>query len=115
MGTISNLGDLTFTGVSDSSPSAPVKHNPPEPPMEDQVQIASIPSSEQVEQLQSASPSNFQEVVADSIRKLRIAASQSTDPAEVAALSDLADRFQRLEEYGQGNDSFNATQNVAFG
>jgi hypothetical protein len=35
---------------------------------------------------------------------------QSTDPAEVAALSDLADRFQRLEE-DQVSSPSNTVQN----
>jgi|ERR1700677_1180059 hypothetical protein len=110
MGSISNLVDLAVTGASDSGSSTPTKHIPPEPPAEDQVQIATIPSSSQVEQLQTTSPSSFQAVVADSIRKLRTAAMQSTDPAEVAALSDLADRFQRLEE-DQVSSPSNTVQN----
>jgi hypothetical protein len=110
MGSISKLGDLTFSGPSDSTFSAPVKHVPPQPPIEDQVQIATIPSASQVEQLQSTSASSFEAVLADSIRKLRTAASQSTDPAEVQYLSGLADHFQRLEEDSQTSAPSNAVQ-----
>ena len=110
MGSIGKLGDLTFTGPSDSSFSTPVKHVPPQPPLEDQVQIATIPSAAQVEQLQSTSSSSFEAVVADSIRKLRTAASQSTDPAEVQYLSGLADHFQRLEEDSPANAPSNSVQ-----
>ena len=110
MGSISKLGDLAFNGPSDSNFSTPVKHVPPQPPVEDQVQIATIPSAAQVEQLQSTSSSSFEAVVADSIRKLRTAASQSTDPAEAAALSDLANHFQRLEEDSQASTSSNTVQ-----
>jgi hypothetical protein len=112
MGSISNLGDLTFTGPSNSSFSTPVKHIPPEPPMEDRVQIATIPSLAQVEQLQSTSLSSFEAVVAESIRKLRTAALHSTDPVEVEYLSGLADSFQRLEEDGQASAPTNAAQNL---
>jgi hypothetical protein len=113
MDSISKLADQTLAGPSDPSFSAPTKHIPPEPPVEDQVQIATIPSSAQVELLQSTSPTSFEAVVADSIRKLRTAALQSTDPAEAQALSGLADRFQRLEEDGQANASSNPAQNVS--
>jgi hypothetical protein len=97
MSSISEIG-VTVASFSDSNFSAPTKHVPPVPPMEDQVQIAAVPSSVQVEQLESTSPSSFQAVIADAIVKLRAAALDSADPAEVAYLSGLADRFQRLEE-----------------
>jgi hypothetical protein len=110
MGSISKLGGLTFTGLSGSSLSTPTKHIPPQPPVEDQVQIASIPSSAEVEQLQSTSPSSFQAVVSDSIRMLRTAAFQSTDPVEAEYLSGLADRFQRMQEDGQASAPSGAAQ-----
>lgn len=57
-----------------------------------------MPLSAQVEQLQGTDASTFQAVLSDAIRKLRAAASESSDPVEAAYLSDLANRFQWLEE-----------------
>ena len=65
MGSISKIGGLTFPRLSDFS--APTKHVPPAQPIEDQVQIAAVSSSVQVEQLQSTSPSSLQAVFADAI------------------------------------------------
>jgi hypothetical protein len=113
MSSISEIGDVTLASFSDSTFSTPTKHIPPVPPMEDQVQIAAVPSSVQVEQLQSSSPSSFQAVVADAILKLRAAALHSTDPAEVTYLSDLADRFQLLEEDGQASGLSITPQNLS--
>jgi hypothetical protein len=70
-------------------------------PVEDQVQIATVPSVAQVEQLQSTRPSSLQAVLGDAILKLRAAAFQSNDPSEIAYLSGIADRFQRIEENGE--------------
>ncbi|HEY1757485.1 MAG TPA: hypothetical protein VGG72_19085 [Bryobacteraceae bacterium] len=98
IGSVNNISDLAFTGPSDSSYLAATRHIPPEPPIEDQVQIASIPSAAQVEQLQSTNPSTFQQVVADAIGQLRTAEAQSTDPGEVAVLSGQAASFERMED-----------------
>jgi hypothetical protein len=103
MGSINSLGDMAFIGPSDSRFSPPPKHIPPVPPVEDQVQIATVPSVAQVEQLQSTRPSSFQAVLGDAILKLRAAAFQSNDPMEIAYLSGIADRFQRMEQAGEGN------------
>jgi hypothetical protein len=111
MSSISEIGDITVASFSDSNLSTPAKHIPPVPPMEDQVQIAAVPSWAQVEQLESTSPSSFQAVVSDAIFKLRAAALNSADPAEVAYLSDLADHFQRLELDGQGSSPSIAPSN----
>lgn len=100
MDLINHLGDPTFIGLSNPSLSAPVIRIPPVPPLEDQVQIATVPSTAQVELIQSTSPSSFQDVMGDAIHKLRAAALQTTDPGEAAYLSGLADAFQRLEDAG---------------
>jgi hypothetical protein len=102
MGSINKSGDLAFIDTSDSSFSTPTRHIPPVPPMEDQVQIATVPSVAQVEQLQSANSSSLEAVLGDAIIKLRAAAFQSTDPLEVQYLSTIADRFQRMEEAEEG-------------
>jgi hypothetical protein len=68
---------------------------------EDQVHLATIPSTSQAELgLQDKQPPNLQEVLGDAIRNLRTAAAQSANPIEAAYLSGLADRFERLEESG---------------
>jgi hypothetical protein len=100
MGSINNLGDLAYLGPSDSSFPTSIKHVPPLPPLEDQVQIATIPSVGQVEQLQNSSTSSLPELLGNAIPDLRSAAHHSTDPVEAAYLSGLADRFQSLEESG---------------
>ena len=95
MGPIQHLGNLVATGPSDSSP-APRK--PGVQPVGDQAQLATVPLSAQVDQIHRTDPSSFQAVLSDAIRKLRVAAAGSSDPAEAAFLSGLADRFQRLSE-----------------
>jgi hypothetical protein len=99
MSSIENLGALNFISPSDSTPAARVQ---PVAVGEDQVQIATIPLTAQVQQLESKTPSSFHAVLDDAIRELRVAASQSTNAIEIAYLSGLADRFQQLEEEGAG-------------
>jgi hypothetical protein len=55
--------------------------------------------------------SSFQAVVSDAIRKLRAAASGSSDPVEAAYLSELANRFQRLEDAGNAGALPNSAWN----
>lgn len=98
MGSISNLGDRTLTGFSDSRVSGSGSRVQPAPALEDQIQIAKIPPTTQLEELQTTNPSSFQAVVTDAILQLRAAAFQTTDPNEAAYISGLADRFQELEE-----------------
>lgn len=101
MSSIGNLGALNFISPSDSTPAARVR---PVAVGEDQVQIATIPLTAQVQQLEK-SPASFHAVLDDAIRELRVAASQSTNAIETAYLSGLADRFQQLEEEGTGNQA----------
>jgi hypothetical protein len=110
---INNLGDVTFTSQPDPSFSASATRSIPVPPLEDQVQISTIPSTAQVELVQITNPSSFQAVVGEAIQKLRTAASRSTDPVETAYLSGLADRFQRLEEAGYASASTGPAQSPA--
>jgi hypothetical protein len=114
MGSINNFGDVTFAGPWASSFSATATHIQPVPAAEDQVQIATIPPTAEVEQLQTTNPSSFEAVVGDAIHKLRAAALRSTDPLEAAYLSGLADRFQQLEEAGDASPSANPTQNLSY-
>lgn len=106
MGAISNLGELSSVGASYSSAAAaaPARLQAATPAV-DQVHLSTIPSTTLAEQqLLDKNPPNLQAVLGDAVRNLRAAALQSSDPIEVAYLSGLADRFQRLEESG-------ATQN----
>src|SRR5579864_8327719 len=94
MGSIHNLGNPPAIGASDShSPARKASIQPGS----DQVQLATVPLSSQVDQLPRTDPADFKTVLRDSIQRLRVAASQSADPAEAAYLSGLANRFQRLE------------------
>ncbi len=97
MGPLSNLGNPAAIGPSDSSLSKRKDVQVPE----DQVQLATVPLLAQVEQIRKADASSFRAVLGDAIRKLRVAAAETSDPREAAYFSDLANRFQRLEEAGQ--------------
>lgn len=108
MSSIENLGALSFIGLADSAPAARVQ---PTAKVEDQVQIATVPLTAQV-QLENKAPSSFHAVLDSAIRQLRDAASQSTNAMETAYLSGLADRFQRLEEAGAGAPQ-NPAQNLS--
>ncbi len=99
MSMIQNLSALNFIGPSDSTPTTRIQ---PAAAVADQVQIATVPLTAQVQQLESKTPSSFRAVLDDAIRELRAAASQSTNAIETAYLSGLADRFQQLEEAGAG-------------
>jgi hypothetical protein len=109
MSSIENLGALSFIGPADSAPAARVQ---PTAKVEDQVQIATVPLTTQVQQLENKAPSSFHAVLDIAIRQLRDAASQSTNAMETAYLSGLADRFQRLEEAGAGAPQ-NPAQNLS--
>jgi hypothetical protein len=114
MGSISNLGELTFSGPSSSLPSAFTPPVQPAYPAEDQVHLASIPFTAQAELgLEDKEPPNLQEVLGDAIRNLRAAATQSADPIEAAYFSGLADRFERLEESGGTAPSATAQSTTA--
>jgi len=95
MGSINNLGNPPAIGPAESpSPTRKAGIQPGA----DQVQLATVPLPAQLDQRTRTDPSNFKTVLRDSIEKLRVAASQCSDPAEAAYLSGLANRFQRLEE-----------------
>lgn len=98
MSSIENLGALNFIGPSDSAPATHVA--PAAATAEDQVQIANIPLTTQVEQLGNKAVPSLYAVLDSAIRQLRAAASESTNAIETAYLSSLADRFQQLEEAG---------------
>ncbi len=69
---------------------------------EDQVQLATVPLLAQVEEIQKTDTSSFQAVLSDAIRKLRVAAAETSDPTEAAYFSDLANRFSSgLKKAGQ--------------
>jgi hypothetical protein len=108
MGSIHNLGSPADNGLAESITS-PRKGKVQ--PGEDQVQLATVPLSAEVEQIQSKDPSSFQAVMADAIHKLRVAASESSNPIEAAFLSQLANRFQALEEAGNGGAPADPVQN----
>ncbi len=112
MALISNIGITTFIDPSGSAggSSAP----PPQliSANQDQVHLASIPLTSQVEQqLEAKQPPNLQAVLGDAIRNLRAAASQTPNPIDSAYLSGLADRFERLQESGDAASS-SATVNL---
>jgi hypothetical protein len=107
MGSIHDLGNLTAIGLSDFSSSA---RKTSVQPGDDQVQLATVPLAAQVEQLQRTDASSLQAVLSDAIRKLRSAASESSDPVEAGYLSDLANRFQWLEEAGNADALSNPAQ-----
>jgi hypothetical protein len=108
MGPIRNLGDLAGNGPSDSSASTRKASGQA---VEDQAQLSTVPLETQVEQIQSTHPSSFEAVLHDAIRGLRAAAAESADPAQVAYLSGLANRFQRLEDTGVPDVSSNVNPN----
>lgn len=104
MGLISNLGELTYGGPSQSSFPAARTRVQPAPATDDQVHLSTVPFTALAEQqLQDKEPPNLQAVLGDAVRNLRAAASQSSNPMEAAYLSGLADRFQRLEESGDAS------------
>jgi len=107
MGPIHNFGDQTTVGPSDSSfPTRKANVQP----TEDQAQLAAVPLSAQLEQLQKTDAPRFQAVLSDAVRELRAAASTSSDPVEAAYLSDLANRFQWLEESGNAGAPSNSVE-----
>ena len=95
MGSIHNLGDPSAIGPSDST--SPARKASIQPGA-DQVQLATVPLSAQIDQLSRTDPSSLKKVLRDSIQELRAAASQCSDPTEAAYLTGLANGFQRLEE-----------------
>ena len=95
MGSIHNLGNPSAMDPSEStSPTRRASNQSGA----DQVQLATVPLSTQLDQHARTDPSSLKTVLRDSIQKLRVAASQCSDPAEAAYLSGLANRFQRLEQ-----------------
>jgi hypothetical protein len=96
---IENLGAQNFIEPSAFTPATRVQ---PVAAVVDQVQIATIPLTAQVQQLGNDTPPSFHAVLDHAIRQLRAAAGQSTNAVEAAYLSGLADRFQELEEAGAG-------------
>jgi hypothetical protein len=95
MGPIHNLDNLVVTGPSESGHSG---RKAGVPTGEDQAQLATVPLSAQVEQIHATDASSFQAVLNDAIHKLRVAASETLDPAESGYLSGMANRFQQLAE-----------------
>lgn len=79
------------------------------PVLQDLVELANVPSLVQIAPLQTSSPTEFQSVLSDAIRQLREAEAQTTDPATLAFLSGLADRFQQLQQIGPTDLSVAAT------
>jgi hypothetical protein len=67
---------------------------------EDSVALESVPSSPQLKHLASTDRTEFQQTVANAVRELRAAASQTSDSSKAGLLSSLANRFQQLEETG---------------
>ncbi len=106
MGSIHNLGNPAAIGPSES-PSPTRKAGAQ--PGADQVQLATVPLPAQIDQRTRTDPASFKTVLRDSIEKLRVAASQSSDPAEAAYLSGLANRFQRLEAAEDSSPAQNAS------
>jgi hypothetical protein len=92
-----------------SPPAAGGTSNTANPVLEDLVEIANVPSLDQIASLQTSNPTEFQSVLSDAIRQLRQAESQTTDPAALAFLTSLADRFQQLQEVGAPGLSFSGT------
>jgi hypothetical protein len=111
MGLISNLGELTSTGSSQTSFPPSSARVQPAPQTDDEVHLSTVPITALAEQqLQDKEPPNLQAVLGDAVRNLRAAASESSNPMEAAYLSGLADRFQRLEESGDAGAPGNAVQ-----
>jgi hypothetical protein len=114
MGSISNLGELTFDGPSNSPSSAFATPVQPTYAAEDQVHLASVPLTVQAELgLEDKEPPNLKEVLGDAIRNLRAAATQSANPIQAAYFSGLAERFERLEESGGTAPSATAQSTTA--
>ena len=97
MSLIASLGALNFIDPSAPARAARVQ---PTASVQDQVQIAAIPLTAQVQQNGNDTPPSFHAVLDDAIRQLRAAAGKSTNAVEAAYLSSLAARFQRLEQTG---------------
>ena len=95
MGPMQNLHNPSAIDPSDSP--SPTRKTSAQPAA-DQVQLATVPLSAQLNQPPKADATSFKTLLRDSIQELRTAASQSSDPAEAAFLAGLANRFQRLEE-----------------
>jgi hypothetical protein len=109
MGPINNLGNLAAPGPSDTGSSG---RKADVPRGEDQAQLATVPLSAQVQEIHRTDPSSFQAVLSDAIRKLRAAAAESSDPAEAAYLSGLANGFQRLVEANSASTQINSAGNT---
>ena len=64
------------------------------PPSDDPKDLSSVPVLSQIEELKGANPTEFQQVVTDAVAKLRLAASQTSDPFASSYLWTLANEFQ---------------------
>ena len=53
-----------------------------------------MPVFSQIEELEGANPTQFQQVVTDAVAKLKLAAAHTSDPFASSYLWALADRFQ---------------------
>ena len=105
MGSINSV-QFAFTQPSESAAlaSSPVGVASPRPTisssLQDLVEISQVPSMAQLSPLETADPTEFHAVLSDTVRRLKEAVLQTTDPIESAYLSGLVDQFQRLEENG---------------
>jgi hypothetical protein len=64
------------------------------PPSDDPKDVSTVPDFSQIEELKGANPTEFQQVVTDAVAKLKLAASQTSDPFASSYLWTLANQFQ---------------------
>lgn len=55
---------------------------------------------QELQQLETSNPADFQKVTADAASQFQQAAQQATDPAQASFLSNLADKFQQASQSG---------------
>jgi len=67
----------------------------------DQVDLSQVGKLfQQLEQLQSTNPAEFEKIASDAAAKLNAAAQQTTDPQQASFLSNLAAAFQKSADAG---------------
>jgi hypothetical protein len=94
MGSVYSLGAISNIAGDSSVHSAVEQPLPTLPPSNDPHDVSSVPAFSQIQELNGANPTEFQQVVTDAVAKLKLAAAQTLDPFASSYLWTLAERFQ---------------------
>jgi hypothetical protein len=100
---LSEIGnDLSTTQVaSSSSTSGNASTTAAASSSSDSVNFSQVAQLfQQLQQLETSNPADFQKVTADAAAQLQKAAQQTTDPGQASFLASLADRFQQASQSG---------------